>query len=54
MSQIKDSMIDGLLQIVASASTKPLGFRGHRFERLIQIRSFNQEMNYRLILDWEA
>jgi hypothetical protein len=47
-------MIDGLLQIVASASTKPLGFRGRRFERLIQIRSFNQEMNYRLILDWEA
>jgi hypothetical protein len=54
MSQIKDSMIDGLLQIVASADTKPLGFRGCRFERLIQIGSFNHEMNYRLILDWEA
>ena len=47
-------MIDGLPQIAASASTKPLGFRGHRFERLIQIRSFNQEMNYRLTLDWET
>jgi hypothetical protein len=35
MSQIKDSVIDGLLQIVASASTKPLGFQGRRFERLI-------------------
>jgi hypothetical protein len=35
MSQIKDPMIDGLLQIVASASTKPLGFQGRRFERLI-------------------
>jgi hypothetical protein len=30
MSQIKDSMIDGLLQIVASASTEPLGFQGRR------------------------
>ena len=47
-------MIDGLPQIAASADTKPLGFRGRRFERLIQIRSFNQEMNYRFILDWEA
>jgi hypothetical protein len=28
MSQIKDSMIDGLPQIVASASTEPLGFQG--------------------------
>jgi hypothetical protein len=35
MSQIKDSVIDGLLQIVASASTKPPGFQGRRFERLI-------------------
>jgi len=25
-------VIDGLLQIVASASTKPLGFQGRRFE----------------------
>jgi hypothetical protein len=35
MSQIKDSVIDGLLQIVAYASTKPRGFQGRRFERLI-------------------
>jgi hypothetical protein len=47
-------MIDGLLQIVASASTKPLGFQGRRFERLIQIISFNQKMNYRFDMDLEV
>jgi hypothetical protein len=54
MSQIKDSMIDGAAQLVASASSAWLGVHGRCFERLIQIRPLNHETSYRSTLDREV